>query len=650
MVPEDDAKHRRFEADLKRRLRVVRWSRAAGTLPVLIAMLVGQQMAAQTITPGTPVMDVGATVQRTLLDAKKTVETNINAFLKENADVGRFISDAFIGYKSYMMLNSIAQRIRYGNISFLVEMALPKIDFTMPETTVNEEGGGLSTYRRTQIQFVPSQQQSQDNLSWLMQYGGAKVAAQLAQTPNSLSTLGTQLETALKSALLNPQGDVTFMTFGVDPTTGVMGMNMRSPDTWVKLGIADATAAWIFSQHRANISPSVHDYSDAVQYVQARDQNSQNVQLLAAYSQLVDLQQQAAANGTSLFGDARYQAALDNYYGLAQSNNQTQTAGAVGTATTIEHLQRIEETGKALQEEVGGYTVMLNAVQERSRALGENLNQLGQLYPGSNPPAGLAIMDFITKSQPTDNKATMGVQLKLLATMQALNQNVAELVKVESAAGMKSAKTDLESTAAKKGALLDAEDNGTVPEKAIAAQAAADAADLAKVGSDLSYFQSAAGIVRIPDPTGTVGADGTPATVGTVVVPPGADTTDALAAARKAYDSKVQMAYTTTLGQFQTDLQTSLSGANGSQGFLTQTLMAFIGAFYQVLGKPFNLKDEASAWTQAGSNLNANMYAGSFDYSGFGITDSLGPLPVSDPLASSVTSLTPLSAPVTANP
>lgn len=608
-----EARQRQVEQRLGRVIREVRWARAAIALPVLGFMLAGQQLSAQMA-----VLDAPAAAQRTAIAAKKTVEDKIAAFLKEYNDVGRFVSDAFISYKSFKMLNSIAERVRYGNIDFLVEMALPKIDFEIPE--MDSKGNATGEYRRTTINFVSSPQQSQDNLNWLMRYGNTKIQRQLQQQPNNLRNISTKLLAKIKDSLMNPEGDVMFYEYGGDWDAGsgdYQKVNMRSPEVWTKLAIADATAAWVFSQHRVGLGTNFHDGGDAVQYIQQRERMSRNAELEAAYNRLIELQQMAAASGENLYNNPNYAAALQRYYDLAAADNRRKVAGTTTPSTASQRLQIIEEDAKAIQEAIGGYDVMLNSVQERTRATGENLNNIGKLYKGSQIPGNLNVMDFVTKDQPADQKAMMGVALKQLVMLQAVNQNMSELLKVMAAKELKDAKQDLEGVGQKKGALMAAVDNGSVAEMSAKAQTEQKTREVSAINRELTDIQSAVIATPVPDPGGKPGPNGEPPTLGVISVPAGGDPTEAAQKARKIFDDRVTVVTKKTVQDFQKELQADLTGMKGSKGFLMQTLMTFVGAVKQILGVNFNLAEESQAWEQAGQDLSV-VYEQTYDFGSIG--------------------------------
>lgn len=601
-LPDQDDRQRLVEQRALGALRSVRWGRALVAGPVLACMLAGQQAVAQTATVDAP--HTAVSYAGWINQVKSNYDKYVNDFLTRNAETGRFISNMFVAYKSYKMMNSMAQRIRYGNIDFLVEMALPKLDYLTNEKPTAK---GESVSRRTQISFVSGPQQAQENLQWLMRYGHRKLRSQLQQSPTGFRNIGSQLMEKIRTSLANPEGDVSFMTIGSD-ADGKTVVNMRSPEVWVQLANADATAAWIFSQHRVGIGSDYHDAYDAQRYVDQREQHRQNAALTRAYNRLIELQNIAAASGESLYRNSAYQDALRDYYALANAANQGSKT-TVRRPTASQRLAVVEENARALQEAIGGLDVMLSAVNERNRAAGENLNQIGQMYAGSQVPSNASLTDFISKDPGANNKAMMGVALKQLLMLQSVNQNMAELLKVMAARELKDNKQDLEKVGNQKvDALTESEiDSGEMAEDA---DNAYRTAQQEAVEGALNEVANSRVVVPLIDSAAKPDKNGAPAILGVGITPVGGDPKKAEVEAKKIFDKKVQAATTKTLSSFQDELQADLTSMKGSKGFFMQTIMVFVGAVKKLLGLTFDLTSEAAAWEAAGKSLKTVTIGG----------------------------------------
>lgn len=591
-----------IEAEVSRFVRGVRWGRGLIAGPALAAMLVAQQAQATV-----PSYDYMAWIQR----AKLWYDTEASKLVKEHADTAKFIQNAFVAYKSYKMVNSIAQRIRYGNVDFLVEMALPKLDFTTAAYKNGDISTGIIEETRTQISFVPSNGQTQDNLGWLLRYGGPQVASQLQRQPANLASIGRKVAEQIKDALLNPEGDVTITSLDLDSGTT---LNVRSPEVWVQLANADATAAWIFSQNRYGVRPEYYDNASVVQAVREKAKADKSAEASAAYERMIDLQRIAAASGESLYGNSAYQSAVDDYYRASRLDNDQRQKGSVVANDTATKLRMIDEDAKANQEVVGGMKITILAQQNRNEAMNSNLKEIGNKYKSKSVPDGLSLTDFLTKNPGESMAGQMGVLLKQLQVGQASQQTLGEILKLLAQRQAKEAIKEIQDAASKKA--------GEVKQAlAVSPKAAANAAETARQKAEAAASEAIPalkGVQNVLFVPGFAEADGRPGPSRIVRFKAGDNPDGEVTKARRAHLDSTKGRLKNEVDQFRKDLSVGLSGAAiGSQGFLSQTLFAFSGAVRMAMGGDFKLEDEANAWKAAGTRLS-RAQAGGGTISGIG--------------------------------
>lgn len=610
-MPKDKFRQRSVETYLNK----VKWGRASVVTPVVFAMLMTQ--SATLMAQGTPVYDNASYLQQ----AKNFYDTQVQGYLDRADSLKRFLSNAFIAYKSYKMLNSIAERIRYGNIDFLVDFALPKLDFSYVDNNAN----GTTTITRTQISFVPSVTQGQDNLKWLMNYGNQKFARDLQQSQAKLATIGQQLEKSIISALENPDGDVTSTT--IDPTTGKV-LDVRKPEVWVQLAQVDATAAWIYSQHRVGINLDYQDSDGSLLWASANQQEKDDLAVQLAYQEIMRLQQEASQNGTSL-NNPTYWTALKAYYSAVEQSNFTRShtsvqatgTGPVGVVTDGQRLQYVEEDVRSIQEHATGMNIAIMAAQNRNTAMAANLQTIGQAYSVPQVQGTQGLLQFINQpSGPGETlKVLLGVQLKQLEAQQTQNQHMSEILKILAAQASKEAKDDLAKKGEEKAAIMrNASTN--VAASAVEAQTEADATQDAAATQDLYELLNMPLEIPQVDPFGTPDANGVTPVVGSITVTAGTtDISQATTQARQDFENRKSQAVQSTISKFRSDLTTSMQGVKGT-GFLFQLVAALAGAFRQMFGLNggnYNLKDEAASWESSAKGLDT-VYQGSIDPSAVG--------------------------------
>lgn len=603
------------ETTIRRLGQSVRWRRAAVVGPALTAMLAA----------GTPGFGQASGVVHDPMTylgmIKRWYTEDVNNFITAHTELSHWLSNAFVAYKSAKMANSIAQRVRQGDVNFLVEFALPKLDFVSDSKMSTSPGGSFVDRQstRTTISFVPSSSQSFSDLDWMMQYGNSALRDKVIAKGLAAERFREETLRAIKSALMNPEGDVVTTTVrGVGNTK--YGINIESrPDLWEKLAAVDATMAWITAQSRYGISTEVQDVATVAKMVNTQASRSRSIQLEDAYTRLIELQQQAADSGTNLYDDPEYKRALDNYYQLAARDNEARRGaqGGVNTPTTVEHLRNIEERVSQLQEVVGGANVAMNAAQSRQDSTRYNLNAIGKAYPGSTfKDPGL--MGWINNpvGEGDSQKIILGMHLKEIALLQALSQDLGEMNKRMAAQDLKRGKEEIDREAAKKAAIL-AQSKAPTAELAKAARdAAGDARGAAGrvAGSVLAAAKVTTELPELPVFTGKEA----PVLVELPAVVTKEQKAAAMAKADAAFEARQKREVLKTVEAFRKDLSSSLSGFKGGQGFLSNVLFASVCALKEMTGGTFNLKEEAEAWRNSGEQMNA-VYTGTFDYSLVGV-------------------------------
>lgn len=587
-VPKTPGAQAVLEHQITRFTQGVRWGRALVSVPVLTAILTAQQAGATM-----PTYDYMAWVQR----AKQWYDTQISTLIKEQADTARFITNAFVAYKSYTMLNSLAQRIRYGNVDFLVEMALPKLDFTTSRYRNDDIGTGVIEDTRTQISFVPSNSQTQDNLGWLIRYGGPQIAAQLQRQPASLAQIGRKVLEQMKSALLNPEGDVTITSLDLDSGTI---LNVRSPEVWVQLANADAMAAWIFSQNRHGLGSAHYDNATVIQAVREKERLDRSAEAQSAYQRLLEFQQQAAATGENLYNNQEYLSVLNEYYMAAHQDNLRRQKESIAPQDTETRLRLIDEEAKANQEVVGGMKMAILAQSNRTEAVNENLKEIGRTYKSIPVPKGMSLGDFLGKNPGESMSAQMGVLLKLLQVEQASQQTQGEILKLLAQLQAKQAIKELDAAATKKAGEVKQAMAASPKSAAAAAKEDYQKAETAATAA-IPALMGVQNILVIP---GVQGRDGSKGPTKIVRFKAGEDPSNEVRNARKALLGSTRERLKDEVDRSRKELANGLSSATiGGQGFLSQALFAFTGAVRMAFGGEFDLKTEAEKWRSAGEML-----------------------------------------------
>lgn len=577
-----------IERDIRRISKNVRWGRSAIAVPALAALLAGQQVQATM-----PTYDYLAWTQR----AKQWYDTQVSDLIKRNEDTAKFITNAFVAYKSYKMLNSIAQRIRYGNVDFLVEMALPKLDFTTAAYKNNNIDTGVIEETRTQISFVPTNSQTEDNIGWLMRYGGPQIAAQLGRQPAGLANIAKKVAEQVKSALLNPEGDVTITSVDLDSGTK---LNVRSPEVWVKLAAADATAAWIFSQNRYGLGPNDYDNLSVTQALRDKAKADRSMETQSAYQRLIEMQQAAASSGENLYGNQDYQSALNDYYRASNQDNLRGQKESVVAQDAETKLRVIDEEARANQEVVGGMKIAILAQQNRTEAMNTNLVEIGKTYKSTPVPKGLTLQQFLAENPGETMSEQMGVLLKLLQVGQTSMQTQSEILKLLAQMQAKDAVKELDASAAKKAGEVKqamAASPKSAANAAIEARQKAESAAAAAIPAIIAVQN----VIVLP---GDVGRSGEQGPVKVVRWKAGEDPSAEVQKARRALLDSTRGRLKDEVDRSRMELAAGLAGAStGSQGFLSQTLFAFTGAVRMAFGGDFDLKAESDAWRSAGARL-----------------------------------------------
>jgi len=601
------------EAIMRRLAQSVRWRRAAVVGPALTAMLAA----------GTPGFGQASGVVHDPMTylgmIKRWYTEDVNNFITAHTELSHWLSNAFVAYKSAKMANSIAQRVRHGDVNFLVEFALPKLDFISDK---KPDG----TFTRTTISFVPGPGQSFEDLNWLMRNGNRALQEKVVAAGTKAQKFREQTLAAIKSALLNPEGDV--VTTSIKDGPDGRQIEMSRPEVWNQLAVVDATVSWITAQNRFGIATNVQDQTSAAKLLEVQAARSRSVQVQDAYSRLIELQTRAAETGANLYDDPNYKAALEAYYALAAADNASRRGpqGGVETQTAAQQLRNLEERVTQLQEVLGGASISLNAAQNRQEATRKNLNEIGKAYPGSTfKDPGL--MGWIQNpvSEGDSQKIILGTQLKVLALLQALSQDIGEMNKRQAAHDLKESKEAIDKEAAKKAALL-AQNKAPAVELAKAARdAAGDARGAAGrvAGSVLAAAKVTTELPELPVFSGKEA----PVFVELPAVVSKEQKAAALAKADAAFEVRQKREVMKTVEAFRKDLSSSLSGFKGGQGFLSNVLFASACALKEMTGGTFNLKEEAEAWRTAGEQMNA-VYTGTFDYGLVGV-DPKPPVPVS---------------------
>lgn len=569
------------------------------------AMPTTTQFATGGTAGGYPVRDTGKWLQDQVIAYQKA----INDLISQNKGTADFITNSFIAYKSFKMLNSIAQRIRYGNIDFLVAMAMPKLDFTTQE----DPEAGTSISRHTVISFVPTPYGTQNNIAWLMRNGSQKIRQDLTDTQAKTSTIGQQVLSAVKNALENPQGDVTYTTFTYDPNAPAGWQNatydMSSPAIWVQLAQADATAAWIYSQHNIGIGVEFQHPDDAIAEMQNRIAASGNDQLLAAFNQVLSMQQQAAASGENIYNSQDYQHVLANYYALLNANpaNYQTQIGGVAIPTSVQHMQAIQDRVAAQQEMAGGASVTLYSALNRDNALASNLQSIGRAYQSDQLPT-MSLGQFMSQDPRAAMHEQMGLNIKIVTLLQAIHQDNAEILKTLAARQLQDSKTEIQNQTTKKAMLLAGTASSTTA-SANASQASASQAMQAQVGAANATIQKGttttyfAGNPTLGIPAQSVTTTNTTSPAMGASPTTATHNTSILTRFRQSVSDSQTKACGQTVSEFQNNLQDSLTNIASSRGLVGNITLAMVGAFKQFMGQNFDLQSEAQAWKSAGQTM-----------------------------------------------